>query len=83
MGRVALRSFPAGTGVTANLNLNFRRPVAPGRWYVLHAQAGETTERKATITARLEDLDSRVCVEAMGIFVVPKTMTLNKITGQF
>jgi acyl-coenzyme A thioesterase PaaI-like protein len=83
LGRVALRSFPAGTGVTANLDINFRKPVRPGRWYVLYAQTREATERKATTVGRLEDIGGRVCVEAKGIFVVPKAMTLKKITGQF
>ena len=78
LGRVALRSFPAGTGVTANLNINYRQRVRPDRFYFLTATmvVDKSSDRKATVVGRLEDTEGRVCAEATGIFVVPKNMTL-------
>jgi acyl-coenzyme A thioesterase PaaI-like protein len=85
LGRVALRSFPAGTGVTANLNIDYRARVRPYKFYYLTAKLveDESSERKAKVVGTLTDGKGKVCVEASAIFVVPKKMTLGKITGQF
>lgn len=85
LGRVAVRGFKAKTGVTANLELDYRRPVLVGRFYVLRAEAVEEGrgERKMWVRGCLEDLEGRVCVEGKALFVVPKGVELGEIKEGF
>ena len=81
LGRVAVRNFEAKTGVTANLEVGYRRPVVANRFYVVRAEAVEEGrgERKMWVRGTLEDMEGRVCVEAKGLFVVPKGVELGEI----
>lgn len=81
LGRVAVRNFEAMTGVTANLEIDYRRPVLANRFFVVRAEVvGEgRAERKMWVRGTLEDLEGTVCVEAKGLFVVPKGVELGKI----
>ncbi|KZF20895.1 hypothetical protein L228DRAFT_202294, partial [Xylona heveae TC161] len=75
LGRVAAKSMPARTAVTANLELQYRAPTLVNRFYVIKAgpvHPDSRTDRKAWVNATLETIDGRVCVEAKGLFVVPK-----------
>ncbi|KAL2069314.1 hypothetical protein VTL71DRAFT_15652 [Oculimacula yallundae] len=74
LGRCAIRQFPSQTGVTANLELNYLKPVVTNSFYVIRANPvlEGKTERKCWVNGRLEGLDGRVCVEARALFVVPK-----------
>lgn len=85
LGRVAVRNLVARTGVTANLELSYRRPVLANRFYVVRAEeVGEgRSERKVWVKGTLEDLEGRVCVEAKGLFVVPKGVKLGEISEGF
>ena len=84
LGRCALRQFPSKTGVTANLELNYLKPVVTNSFYVVRAVPEKGfTERKGWVTGRLETMDGRVCVEAKGLFVVPKGMKLNSVGENF
>lgn len=85
LGRVAIRGFPAKTGVTANLDLNYRRPVLANQWYVIRVQPIRegATDRKMWVSGTLEDLQERVCVEAKGLFVVPKGFSPRQILADF
>jgi hypothetical protein len=84
LGRCALRQFPSNTGVTANLELNYLKPVVTNSFYVVRAVPEKGfTERKGWVTGRLETMDGRVCVEAKGLFVVPKGMKLNSVGGNY
>lgn len=73
------------SGVTANLELNYRAPTPANQFYVLVAEPmkAECTDRKARIKGRLETLDGKVCVEATGLFVVPKGLKLGEIKEGF
>lgn len=58
LGRVAIRSFEGRTGVTANLEVNFKDKVQPGLWYVLVAAPlappdEETGKRKRVVNGVL------------------------------
>ncbi|KAI9789143.1 MAG: hypothetical protein M1835_001872, partial [Candelina submexicana] len=57
-----------GSGVTANLDLNYRSPTQANRFYVLKVEPvpESCTERKALIKGRLETIEGRLCVEATG-----------------
>lgn len=84
LGRCAVRQFTAQTGVTANLELDYLKPVVTNSFYVIRAipQAGHT-DKKCWVSGRLETLDGRVCVEAKGLFVVPKGYKTRVIAGDF
>lgn len=84
LGRCAVRQFPAHTGVTANLELNYLKPILTNAFYVIRAVPEEGhTEKKCWVSGRLETLEGRVCVEAKGLFVVPKKFKTRVITGDF
>ncbi|KAL1970331.1 hypothetical protein VTN77DRAFT_5491 [Rasamsonia byssochlamydoides] len=81
LGQVALRSFPARTGVTANLNLNYRAPVFSGDFYTVHARLDRdrSTDRKAYVNGEVRNSKGKLCVEANALFVVPKKLALREI----
>ena len=74
LGRCAIVRFPSKTGVTANLNLNYLKPVISNSFYIVRAmpEIDGATEQKQWAYGRLETLDGKVCVEGKGLFVVPK-----------
>ncbi len=84
LGRCAIRQFPSKTGVTANLELKYLKPIVTNAFYVVRAapEAGYT-DRKGWVAGRLETLDGRICVEAKGLFVVPKNYKTRVIAGEF
>jgi len=84
LGRCAVKQFPAHTGVTANLELKYLKPLRTNSFYIVRAspEAGYT-ERKGWATGRIESLDGVVCVEAKGLFVVPKQYKTRVIAGDF
>lgn len=81
LGRCGIRQFPAKTGVTANLELNYLKPVISNSFYVIRAVPVKEgyTERKGWVNGRVETTEGDVCVEAKGLFVVPKTYKLKPI----
>ncbi|KAJ5699083.1 hypothetical protein N7462_001088 [Penicillium macrosclerotiorum] len=85
LGRAAIRHFPAQTGVTANLNINYRAPVYSDNFYSLHTTLDEqrSTDRKAYAICEVRDMTGRLCVEAAGLFVVPKNLQLSKVGEHF
>ncbi|KAI9721190.1 MAG: hypothetical protein M1812_002351 [Candelaria pacifica] len=85
LGRVAIMGFPAKTGVTANLDLNYRSPTQANGFYVLKVEPvpESCTERKALVKGTLETIHGRVCVEATGLFVVPKGFKPGEIREGF
>jgi hypothetical protein len=77
LGRCAVRRLPGNTGVTATLELNFRNPLITNAFYVVRAlpQEDGSTASKQWVNGKLETHDGKVCVEARGLFVVPKKYT--------
>jgi hypothetical protein len=74
LGRCAIKQFPGRSGVTANLELNYVKPIVTNSFYVLRAnpQRESSTDSKQWVNGSLETIDGRVCVQAKGLFVVPK-----------
>ncbi|KAL4908762.1 hypothetical protein BDW74DRAFT_173993 [Aspergillus multicolor] len=75
------QSFRSGTGMTANLNVDFRKPALPGRVYVLRAETVKVEGRKAWVegtmrmmlAARTSSEEEAVLVaEARALFIEPK-----------
>ncbi|KAE8356456.1 HotDog domain-containing protein [Aspergillus coremiiformis] len=72
-------SFASGLGMTANLNVDFRKPAVPDRVYVLRAETVRVEGRKAWVEGRLSSLsgvgvesESVLVAEARALFVEPK-----------
>ncbi|KIN04394.1 hypothetical protein OIDMADRAFT_85018, partial [Oidiodendron maius Zn] len=74
LGRCAVWKLAGHTGVTATLQLNYLKPVVSNTFYIIRAipQEENATAKKRWVTGQLETTDGRVCVEAKGLFVVPK-----------
>ncbi|PWY83494.1 hypothetical protein BO70DRAFT_335548 [Aspergillus heteromorphus CBS 117.55] len=85
LARVAIRHFPERTAVTANLQLQYRRPVSSNKFYTFHAtlDEGRSTDRKAWVNGEVRDAKGNVCVEATGLFVVPKDYKLQEVGDRF
>jgi acyl-coenzyme A thioesterase PaaI-like protein len=76
LARCAVARFPAKTGVTANLELKYLAPTVTNGFVVIRATPvlEGSTDRKGLVAGRLETLEGKVCVEAKGLFVVPKRL---------
>ena len=85
LGRVAIRANPAKTGVTANLQVSYRKPITANQLYVVRAELvpDESTDRKLKVKGHVEDLKGEVRVEAEGLFVVPKNIKLAPMIEDF
>ncbi|BCR92780.1 PaaI family thioesterase [Aspergillus chevalieri] len=79
--RCVSTSFRSGSGMTANLNVDFRKPALPGRLYVLEAGTVRVEGRKAWVEGRLvclpeigngEEGEGVMVAEARALFVEPK-----------
>ncbi|CEL10814.1 hypothetical protein ASPCAL13923 [Aspergillus calidoustus] len=76
------QAFRSGTGMTANLNVDFRKPALPDRVYVLRAEVVKVEGRKAwvegTMTMLADGADAKgeggdvMVAEARALFVEPK-----------
>lgn len=88
LGRAALAGFTKGNGVTANLDLDYKKPVVAGEWYVIRSKAVANFEpekrgRKCLVEGSLEDMQGKVFVKARGLFVSPKNAVIAPIRGRF
>ncbi|KAK6860285.1 hypothetical protein PG995_003921 [Apiospora arundinis] len=92
LGRCAILRFPSRTGVTARLELNYKKPTVTNAFYTVRTRPvveedgkGEPllgkdgqrkSDRKLWVHGHVEAENGRVCVEARALFVVPKGITL-------
>ncbi|PLN75817.1 thioesterase family protein [Aspergillus taichungensis] len=85
LGRAAVRHLPERTGVTANLEINYRAPVFSGHFYTFYATLDQerSTDRKAYVTGEVRDPMGQVCAQASGLFVVPKKYELRTLGDRF
>jgi acyl-coenzyme A thioesterase PaaI-like protein len=74
LGRCAIWKLPGRIGVTAALQLKYLKPVVTNSFYMIKAapQEDQSTDTKQWVNGRLETVDGKICVEARGLFVVPK-----------
>ncbi|KAL4976400.1 HotDog domain-containing protein [Aspergillus desertorum] len=77
MGRCAFPVLPNKVGVTANLNVDYRRPAMANSYFVMRAQVVKSEGRKAWVEARIETLpeegrEADILVEAKSLFIEPK-----------
>lgn len=77
MARCCFPALPNKVGVTANLNIDYRRPAMAESYAVLRAETVKVEGRKAWVEARIETLpkegeEPAVLVEAKALFIEPK-----------
>ncbi|KAJ3040864.1 hypothetical protein HDV00_010324 [Rhizophlyctis rosea] len=75
LARATIPSLPNGMGFTANLNINFRKPVSSDQFLVLRSRLNKVEGRKAFAEAWIESVDGKTkFVDATGLFVSPKSI---------
>ncbi|EAW07755.1 PaaI family thioesterase [Aspergillus clavatus NRRL 1] len=77
MARCCFPALPNKVAVTANLNIDYRRPAMANNYTILKARTVKVEGRKAWVEAQLETLPEEgeepvVLVEAKALFVEPK-----------
>ncbi|KAG0371285.1 hypothetical protein BGZ54_007474 [Gamsiella multidivaricata] len=71
-GMVALPNLPFHIGFTANLNINYRKPVKADQFVMVKAEFEKSEGRKGYTVASIYDLHGNILVECTALFVSPK-----------
>ncbi|KAG1145022.1 hypothetical protein G6F37_003222 [Rhizopus arrhizus] len=75
LAAVALPSLPKNFGFTANLNINYRKPIMSDQWVVVRSKLDKLEERKAFVSAHIESLEDQVVfTEATSLYISPKSI---------
>ncbi|THU93997.1 Thioesterase/thiol ester dehydrase-isomerase [Dendrothele bispora CBS 962.96] len=72
LGRQAIVNLPSRVGVTATLNISYRAPTKADQFIVIKTKLDELKGRKAFVSARVEDMNGTLLVEATAMFVQPR-----------
>ena len=77
LARCSFRALPNKVGMTANLTLNYRKPLPAGSFVVIRARTTKVEGRKAWVEGTLESLPEDgivpvVYTEATALFIEPK-----------
>ena len=72
LGYVAIPALPNKMGFTANLNFNYRRPITSDQWVIARAKVDKVEERKAYVSASIENLEGQVLTEATSLYIAPR-----------
>ncbi|KAJ5467157.1 hypothetical protein N7475_004909 [Penicillium sp. IBT 31633x] len=64
--RCVSAAFPSGLGMTANLNVDFRKPALPDRMYVLRTETVKVEGRKAWVEGRMTYLPLSLPADSQG-----------------
>ena len=99
LGRLAIRTVPAKTAVTATLDVSYLEKVEPGQWFVIMAGMDDSktsTDTKRWVSGILaccnqdspskegdEISDVHPHATAQGLFVVPKGVELPQLVEDF
>ncbi|KAI0201772.1 hypothetical protein F4808DRAFT_423749 [Astrocystis sublimbata] len=96
LGRCALQKFPGRTGVTANLDLQYRAPTLTNNFYIIRTRpvASEDDDvvgadgirkgdRKLWVEGTLETEKGKIAVDAKALFVVPRGYQLQSLADGF
>ncbi|KAG0041665.1 hypothetical protein BGZ83_001481 [Gryganskiella cystojenkinii] len=71
-GMVALPNLPYHIGFTANLNVNYRKPVKADQFVMVKAEFEKIEGRKGYTIASIHDLKGNILVECSALYVSPK-----------
>ncbi|TWU75453.1 hypothetical protein ED733_004645 [Metarhizium rileyi] len=77
LARCCFAALPHNIGVTANLNINYRKPTPAGSYLVLRAETTKVEGRKAWVKGHIESVAApgetpTVYADATALFVSPK-----------
>ncbi|GAA5855576.1 hypothetical protein JCM3766R1_002191 [Sporobolomyces carnicolor] len=72
LGRTALLNLPTNIGVTATLNLKYKKPTFAAQYIVIKTELVDQKGRKAWVKGRIENTEGENLVEAEALFVEPK-----------
>lgn len=86
LARCCFGALPHNIGVTANLNIDYRKPTPAGTFLVLRAETTKVEGRKAWVKGRIESLvgpgeTPTVYAEATALFVSPKFAAVSFSVG--
>ncbi|KAI7855905.1 HotDog domain-containing protein [Circinella umbellata] len=71
---VAMPALPNKIGFTANLNIDYRKPLAADQWVILRGKLDRAEGRKAYVKAWIESPDGETKYsEATSLYIGPKT----------
>ncbi|CEP11389.1 hypothetical protein [Parasitella parasitica] len=72
---VTIPSLPGSTGFTANLNVNYRKPIRSDQWVVIRGKLEKLEGRKAWGIACIMTLDDEpvILTEATALYISPRT----------
>lgn len=84
-GRVAVRSMSSRTGVTANLQIDYKAKMKAGGIYIIEAELDPvgSTDRKALVKGTLSDQNGKLMSRVSGVFVTPTKFKLDPIPPTF
>jgi acyl-coenzyme A thioesterase PaaI-like protein len=63
-------------GFTANLNVNFRKPIGSDQLVILKSKLVEQKGRKYKLEATIRDMQGQVLVESTALFLQPREMSM-------
>ncbi len=84
LARCCFPALPSKIAMTANLNVNYRKPAPAGRYYVLRASTVKVEGRKAWVEGRIETLEDEgkeptIVTEASALYIEPKQAAVSLI----
>lgn len=84
LARCCFPALPNKVGMTANLNINYRKPAPAGAFVVLRAKTVKVEGRKAWVEGHIETLtekgeDPVILVEASALFIEPKQAAVSEV----
>ncbi|KAF9352738.1 hypothetical protein BGX26_009487 [Mortierella sp. AD094] len=71
-GMIALPNLPFHIGFTANLNINYRKPVKADQFVMVKAEFEKSEGRKGYTNASIHDLHGNTLVECTALYISPK-----------
>lgn len=86
LARCCFGALPHNIAVTANLNVDYRKPTPAGSFLVLRAETTKVDGRKAWVKGRIEELVApeekpTVYAEATALFISPKYAAVSGLPG--
>jgi acyl-coenzyme A thioesterase PaaI-like protein len=79
LASACFRRLPGGTGMTARLEVDYRKPVRAGQFLVLRCSVESVEGRKAWVRGRLETAregeEATLLAEGRALYVAPKNIS--------
>ncbi|KAJ9098666.1 hypothetical protein QFC21_004314 [Naganishia friedmannii] len=81
LGRNALLNIPSKIGVTATLNVQYKKPTKADQFIVVRTELDAVAGRKVNVSGSIESLDGEILATAQALFVEPKYAEYLKNSG--